>query len=953
MRFSPSRRAVVVRLVALASSVLLALAATPLLAEAQYFGQNKVQYERFDFQVLRTDSFDIYHYPEEAEAVGHAARLAEQWRARLARALGFEMPGRQPLVLYASHPHFTQTQVLTGLIGEGTGGVTESLKRRMVMPFGSTLGETSHVLGHEMVHAFQYSVGAERIGALPLWFIEGMAEYLSIGPDHAHTAMWLRDLAQQETLPGFKDLDNPRYFPYRYGHAAWAYLASRFGPAIVGDAFLEAARTGNALIGLENTTGVAIDELSADWHAEIRRRHGSRRDGAVAGRPLVADDSPRGGGTLNVSPSLSPDGRWLAYLSERGLFSIDLYLADAATGRVVRRLTRTDTDPHIESLQFIASAGAWDAASARFAYVTVTRGKATVVVVDVAGRGGDRAFPLDAVDEAWHPTWSPDGRSLAFAGLSGGTSDLYVLELAGGTVRRLTNDAFADLQPAWSPDGRRLAFVTDRFSSSLETLAFGEPRLALLTVATGAVEPLPALASGKHINPQWDADGTGLYLVAEPDGIANIYRLDLATRSYGRVTSVGTGVTGITELSPALSFAPRVNRLAFSVFRGGGYDIRVLDAPAGGAVPQTLTAAATSRSASVLFAERAGAAASTRPGTEGARAPAVDVSQVEPYDPALSLDVAGASGGIGASNRYGAMFGGGVGMQFSDMLGDHTLGAYLSANGGVRDIGGQAIYINRASRWNWGGAAMLQPYVTGSFGQSVEQTADGRQVVLEQEYSDPPDRRRPARHRGLSLQPGAAVRGAGRRAADLVRPRTDDPHLRCRHRPAVERAARRLRCACRAQPGRGSGGARLRSVGLRSDQPDQRAALSLRGHADVRVTALHQPHARLPPLPAARAPGHLCRARAACRPLRRRGRRRPADPALPGLPLARPRLQRRFVRHRRRLRNDSRRPLSGLRRAARIAVARRQRGTALPAARRVQRRLSLRPAADRRFLLRR
>jgi len=114
-----------------------------------------VQYARFEFQTLRTENFDIYHYPAETETVRLAARLAEEWRTRLATLPGFGLPGRQPLVLYASHPHFTQTQVIGGLIGEGTGGVTESIKRRMVLPFGSSLAETNHVLEHEMVHAFQ------------------------------------------------------------------------------------------------------------------------------------------------------------------------------------------------------------------------------------------------------------------------------------------------------------------------------------------------------------------------------------------------------------------------------------------------------------------------------------------------------------------------------------------------------------------------------------------------------------------------------------------------------------------------------------------------------------------------------------------------------------------------------------------------------------------------------
>ena len=52
-------------------------------SSAQYFGRNKVQYERFDFKVLATEHFDIYYYPEEEAAVRIAARMAERWHARL------------------------------------------------------------------------------------------------------------------------------------------------------------------------------------------------------------------------------------------------------------------------------------------------------------------------------------------------------------------------------------------------------------------------------------------------------------------------------------------------------------------------------------------------------------------------------------------------------------------------------------------------------------------------------------------------------------------------------------------------------------------------------------------------------------------------------------------------------------------------------------------------------
>src|SRR6266446_6889713 len=124
-------------------------------ADAQYFGRNKVQNGRLEFRTLRTEHFDIYYYPEEEQATREAARMAERWYARYAELLNHTFTHRQPVVLYASHPDFVQTNVSDESLGEGTGGFTEHSKSRIVMPFAAGLGETDHVLGHELAHAFQ------------------------------------------------------------------------------------------------------------------------------------------------------------------------------------------------------------------------------------------------------------------------------------------------------------------------------------------------------------------------------------------------------------------------------------------------------------------------------------------------------------------------------------------------------------------------------------------------------------------------------------------------------------------------------------------------------------------------------------------------------------------------------------------------------------------------------
>src|SRR3954454_8291806 len=302
---------------ALPVAALLLLSAAPL--QAQYFGQNRVQYKKLDFQVLKTDHFDIYFYPEEREGIDLAARLAERWHARLTRLLNHTLSGRQPLVLYASHTDFEQNNIAPEATGEGTGGVTEPIRRRIVLPLGGPLADTDHVIGHELVHAFQYDMttkenappgqnGAER---LPLWFIEGMAEYLSIGPVDPNTAMWMRDAVRQsasgekkDALPSIEDLEKPKYFPYRWGQAFWAYVGGRYGDEVIPKMLSLAATVGNPDVAIEKVLGIKVKPLSEEWHAAMRRAYEAVLASATPANEIgrLVIKSSEFGADLNVGP---------------------------------------------------------------------------------------------------------------------------------------------------------------------------------------------------------------------------------------------------------------------------------------------------------------------------------------------------------------------------------------------------------------------------------------------------------------------------------------------------------------------------------------------------------------------------------------------------------------------------------------------------------------------------
>ncbi|HEV2146227.1 MAG TPA: hypothetical protein VGR37_02300 [Longimicrobiaceae bacterium] len=710
--------------------------------DGQYFGRNKVQYRTFDFRVMQTPHFDIYYYPEEEAATRDAARMAERWYERLSRILDHRFTERQPLVLYGSHPAFQQTTTLRSGIGEGTGGVTEGFKQRVVMPLTGSYQETDHVLGHELVHAFQYdisglgrsrgniSASARAFGEAPLWFTEGMAEYLSTGPVDPHTAMWLRDAVLSGNVPTIEQLStDPRFFPYRWGHALWAYVGGRFGDATVGQ-ILQAVGQGIRFDqAFERVLGVPLDRLSDDWHVAIRRAYlpllAERPEAREVARPLITQRGE--GGRLNLGPSVSPDGRYVAFLSELDFFDVELFLADAETGEVIRRLQKgTAFDPHFQSLRYINSAGGWAPDSRRFVFSALKGGQDVLVILDAVRGDVLREARVPGVIEIATPVWAPDGRTIVFSGISGGVSDLYAYDYETRETRRLTQDLFANLHPNVSPDGRTVAFVTDQGpGTDLGTLQYGGYRLALLDLGTGQTRVLPAPGEGSSINPVWNRDGSGLYFVSNRDGIPNVYRVEVASGRLFQLTRLFGGVSGITDISPAISAARSADRLLFTAYEKNGYNVYALNgadqlagtpvaAVAGrvGEPPLPAVLPPVPRPQEAAFNRVATILADPRFGLAAPGAPAE--WPVRPYRPTLTLDYLGqpqvgyATGGVtGQGGLYG-----GISALFSDVLGYHTLAGTVQASGQVDELGFSVFYLNQERRFNYGATAERIPYIS-------------------------------------------------------------------------------------------------------------------------------------------------------------------------------------------------------------------------------------------------
>ena len=561
----------------------------------QYFGQNQVQYRHFNWRVIETEHFLVHYYPEERAGAMDAARMAERSYARLSRILDHQFREKKPIILFSSRSEFGQNNV-TGDLGEGTGGVTEASRHRLILPLTGDLGSFEHVLAHEMVHEFQYDIFARgKAGANlqtlnqidpPLWFMEGMAEYLSIGPIHPLTASWVRDAAVNGNLPTIEQMtERPdKYFPYRYGESLWEYVGERWGDAAIGEILQNSTTLGIAR-AFQRQLGLTLHELSDEWREAVNAKYLPQAAALDRPRsfsqPLLTEK--KSGGQIFLAPTLSNDGNRIAFLSngnqKRGELFIDLWLADARTGKRIKRLVESTTNPNFEELRLLYSQSAFSNDGRTLAFTAQREGRDVLYLMDVARASVRARLDLPQIDAAWSPVWSPDDRQIAFSGSKGGITDLYIVNADGKNLRQITNDKYGDLQPAWSPDGTRIAFASDRGpESSLGNLKLAKWRISVIDLASGAVEVLPN-QGGLNLNPAWSPDGRQIAFISDRTGIPNIFLYDFGDRLHYQLTNVLGGVSAITEYSPAISWARTADRIAYTNYEKGDYTVWTIDNP--------------------------------------------------------------------------------------------------------------------------------------------------------------------------------------------------------------------------------------------------------------------------------------------------------------------------------------------------------------------------------------
>lgn len=716
-------------------------------------GRNNVRY--YDFHWRKYDYLDengvggvrLYFYEREEEIARIAAAMVREQYDELSRTFNYRPTMRVPYILYNSHREFENTNVF--FVNEYVLGVTSPLDLRMALPYWGEIERFREVSTHEMVHQFTIQKVADRAAALgldspvmqmPLWFIEGIAEYYSKKGIDRETDMFARDMIlNPQPMRGYAlidfwmDVPSAFVYTYKLGQLRVGFLAETYGERIIQTILDQSPKLGPPRqgggfgFGAEPEGRESFEELVARL-AEEKPEDISQRFSAWMKRRYLPTYLSTAQEPPDISPvdlpgepdafSVGPGGHTILYRSvERETGRSRLYLADRRNPEGAVEVA-VDGKPGVESLHpvlrsvsvvgenriaYFARHGASDRLYVR-GYSSTGEGSRTRLRL-----GKLHTFDLAKHDliEAGDPSFSPDGNRLAFFALdSTGRIDLWIIDTTSGDLKRLTNDLYAERDLAWSSDDPSTFGVAegDEDAPSDGTIIFTSDatahrryNLMALDPRTGATARLTS-EEADHRNPY--ALGGGIVAFAtDARGKLDLHLYDASTQRIRRITDF------VTQLGTP---APGTRGLMALGFYGGRYQI--FDVPT---------------ESFLDLDERAAIDGEIEPPAPFPQEPIPP--QVSEYRPLALRNwrLQNGAAAVGTAN-----VGQGV-LLFGDVLGDRSLILQLAVFGSLDLTDALAFYVDRSNRWIWGAG----PFHTFTQRRDVNAPGFGRDAIyLQREF---------------------------------------------------------------------------------------------------------------------------------------------------------------------------------------------------------------------------
>jgi hypothetical protein len=535
-------------------TVLLMLTVQPLMAQTPQFryGKNRIQYKTFNWQYYSTDNFDVYYYENGQEAARMAAEYMEQEYERITDMLGYAPYSKSKIFLFNSASDLQQSNV--GIEGKkytvsgqtnfvklqvevAHPGTTEGLKRELVL-------QTAKMLINDMMYGGNLTDILQNayLLTLPEWFVDGAALYVAEGWN-IEMDDYMRDMVSKKKIKKLSKYSGQE--AALLGQSIWNYMAVKYGKSSISNVLNLTRIIRNEENSIESTLSVPYKQFIFEWQSYyegMAQEVAEDYEGAPSNMRLRKRN--RRGFKYNKL-KISPDGKHLAY-SEHIKGKYKVYIRNT-TSKKKDNVFSGGYKPLDQSSSDQMPLISWKD-SETLGIIAVSKGRFFLWLYDVNTKSMVHQIPLDRFNQVKDFSFAPSGSVAVVSADMKGSNDLYLLSVNRGSLRKLTNDLYDDINPQFIPGTSGIVFSSNRTTDSLKTEGgdiHSLPQAYNLFVydVDTTKEVLGRLTNSLHKNYQPIPTGEGeVFYLSDEKGIVNVYKYNMEDSTYQQVSNFNSSI---------------------------------------------------------------------------------------------------------------------------------------------------------------------------------------------------------------------------------------------------------------------------------------------------------------------------------------------------------------------------------------------------------------------------
>ncbi|MFN4246688.1 MAG: hypothetical protein ACK4EY_03140 [Flavipsychrobacter sp.] len=595
MKINPQYRAAIL---SVASTILLGSSAYQLHAQTnlETFGQNRVQYRKFDWKYFDTKHFRIYHYDRAGRDLArYVAEQVENDIRVVERKMSGKFPHRFKIVVYNTYDDYRQTNIgrtFASQLQDAPAGTIDVVGDKLTVYFSGihtdlrrqTREGMSRVIMERMLFGenFREIVRNALVSNMPGWTAYGFVSYLVDGWDAKENSDW-KNILEAHPKSSFYQLAEK--YPDQAGKAFWKYIADKNGDNGAKNLLYTIQSKNSLNQGVKAGLGMGIKPVfdsALNYFKTIYQQDEQFQEQPDTNNLLVEIPVPKDGWVLR-NFKVSPTGSDVAYVAYRnGEYEVRMTSSRGDKPTIVMLkggkldYNEKQPDPDYPLL-------AWSNNGYKLAIMYKVKSNVLLRVYNsYNARIENYKIPGNRFDRALGLTFNEDDDKMVFSAIKKSQTDLFEFIIKGAKLKNITNDVWDDVQPQFVSGGSRrgILFLSNRTKPNLDVplqvneLPNGPMNVFFYNTKTKRKELLQMsdVKTGNVTQPtQYGTDNYAF--IYDSNGVQNQYIVEMKKNASNKEYAVSMPVTNHTRNLLAHQYNPAGNKVADVLQVGDKYKV--------------------------------------------------------------------------------------------------------------------------------------------------------------------------------------------------------------------------------------------------------------------------------------------------------------------------------------------------------------------------------------------